>query len=181
MACYQHLTRSMSGPKARFHEASNGLRSSSLLRCSCETVTSVTSCHEITGRTLAFAHPSVQRHRRRSRRLECPLHERAQVGHVVAGKVHAAIWLLERGQRLERRRRLLTPGAAVPWHARPRDGERGFELGRILRMNAAACLERDALTLRRRPLAHLPVEVEEESDQHAFRRLEAVRRIKDLA
>src|SRR5687767_14733967 len=122
----------------------------------------------------------MESHRGLAGRLECPLHERAQVRHIVAGEVDAAIRLLQRGQRLERRRRFLTPRAAAPRHAWPRDGERRLELRCVLRVNARAVLERQALAFGGWTLAHLPVEVEEVADEHAFRSLEAVRRIKDL-
>jgi hypothetical protein len=37
------------------------------------------------------------------------LHERTQAGHLVAGKVHAAVGLSQRRERLERRGRLRPP------------------------------------------------------------------------
>src|SRR5687768_7507567 len=73
-----------------------------------------------------------------------------------------------------------SPGSAVPWHARPRDRKSGLEFLRVLRMNACAVLESQALNFRRRPLAHRPAKVQVVADNHAFGRREAVRRVDNL-
>src|SRR5687768_9490827 len=73
-----------------------------------------------------------------------------------------------------------SPGSAAPWHARPRDRKSRLEFLRILRMNAGAVLEGQALNLRRRPLAHRRAKIEVVTNDDALGGREAVRRVDNL-
>src|SRR5688572_8039344 len=113
--------------------------------------------------------------------VEGSLHPRAHVGHVVAGEVHPAVGLPQRGQRLVRRARLGSPRAAAPRHARPRDGERRLEFGRVLRVNPGTLFQRQTLAFSGRAFAHGSGEIQAVAHENPLAPAEAVRGIDDLA
>jgi hypothetical protein len=63
----------------------------------------------------------------------------------------------------------------------PRDGERILEFGRVLRMNAGAMLEREALDVGGRALAHSATKIEVVAHEDALGSGKAVRGVDDLS